>query len=67
MEQNTGRFAFSDQNGNYSVSVLDSGNFTVSPQTVNWYNSVPSSQSVSFSGIQQTDSLNDFAFQPKHF
>jgi hypothetical protein len=64
MEQNTGRFAFSDQNGNYSVSVLDSGNFTVSPQTVNWYNSVPSSQSVSFSGIQLTDSINDFAFQP---
>ncbi|MBL0096099.1 MAG: hypothetical protein IPP46_06025 [Bacteroidetes bacterium] len=29
-EQNTGRFTFSDQNGNYSVLVLDSGNFIVS-------------------------------------
>jgi hypothetical protein len=29
---------FSDQSGNYSVLVIDSGNFTVSPQSVIWYN-----------------------------
>jgi hypothetical protein len=40
-EQNTGRFTFTDQNGNYSLVVLDSGNFTVSPQSVNWYNPAP--------------------------
>jgi hypothetical protein len=40
-EQNTGRFTFSNQDGNYIVSVLDTGNFTVSPQSVNWYNPVP--------------------------
>ncbi len=64
-EQNTGRFAFSEQNGNYSVSVLDSGNYLVTPQPLNWWNPVPSSQSATFSGIQLTDSLNDFAYQPQ--
>ena len=64
-EQSTGRFTFTDQNGHYSVSVLDTGNFTVSPQSVNWYSSAPISQTSTFTGIQQTDSLNDFAFQPQ--
>ncbi|MBK9402341.1 MAG: T9SS type A sorting domain-containing protein [Bacteroidetes bacterium] len=64
-EQSTGRFAFSEQNGNYSVSVLYSGNYLVTPQPLNWWNPVPISQSATFSGIQQNDSLNDFAFQPQ--
>ena len=64
-EQNTGRFTFSNQDGNYIVSVLDTGNFTVSPQSVNWYNPVPPTQSAAFNAIHQTDSLNDFAFQPQ--
>ncbi len=64
-EQNTGYFTFTEQNGSYSVSVLDSGNFTVSPQVLNWYNSVPSTHDAAFTGILQTDSLNDFAFQPQ--
>jgi hypothetical protein len=64
-EQNTGRFSFSEQNGHYSVSVLDTGNFIVSTQSVNWFSSFPSTQSAAFTGIQQTDSLNDFAFQPQ--
>ncbi|MBK9320619.1 MAG: hypothetical protein IPM91_18715, partial [Bacteroidetes bacterium] len=64
-ELNTGRFVFTDQNGNYNLSVLDSGNFTISPQTVNWFSPAPSTQAVSFTGISQTDSLNDFAFQPQ--
>ncbi|MBK9399659.1 MAG: T9SS type A sorting domain-containing protein [Bacteroidetes bacterium] len=63
-EQNTGRFTFSDQSGNYSVLVIDSGNFTVSPQSVIWYNTSPISQTATFTGIHQTDSLNDFAYQP---
>ncbi|MFN0189705.1 MAG: hypothetical protein ACKVQV_13470, partial [Bacteroidia bacterium] len=65
IDQNTGRFAFSMQNGNYSLSVLDTGNFTVSPQTMNWFTPSPISQSAIFTGIHQTDSLNDFAFQPQ--
>jgi hypothetical protein len=61
---NTGRFTFTDQNGNYSVVVLDSGNFTVSPQSLNGIillliTPQPSPE------INQTDSLNDFAFQPQ--
>ncbi len=64
-EQSTGRFTFTDQNGNYILSVLDTGNYTVSPQTINWYNPSPISQSATFTTIHQTDSLNDFAFQPQ--
>jgi len=64
-EQNTGRFVFTDQNGNYSVSILDTGNYTVTPQTVNWFSPAPLSHAASFTGINQTDSLNDFAFQPQ--
>ncbi len=64
-EQITGRFTYTDQNGNYILSVLDTGNYIVSPQSINWYNPSPISQSSTFTGINQTDSLNDFAFQPQ--
>ncbi|HKR06809.1 MAG TPA: T9SS type A sorting domain-containing protein, partial [Bacteroidia bacterium] len=63
-EINTGQFNFSNQNGDYLVSVLDSGNFTVFPASINYYTPVPATRNVNFSGIQQTDSLNDFGFQP---
>ena len=65
IEQNTGRFAFTDQNGNYILSVLDTGNFTVSPQLVNWFSTSPISHTATFTTIHQTDSLNDFVFQPQ--
>ncbi|MBK7887443.1 MAG: T9SS type A sorting domain-containing protein [Bacteroidetes bacterium] len=64
-EQTSGRFTFTDQDGNYILSVLDSGNFTVSPQSINWYNPSPVSHPVTFTAINQTDSLNDFAYQPQ--
>ncbi|MBK8875498.1 MAG: T9SS type A sorting domain-containing protein [Bacteroidetes bacterium] len=64
VENNTSRFGFSEQNGNYNVSVLNPGTFTVAPNLFNYYNAVPATHSASFTGIQQTDSLNDFAFQP---
>ncbi|HKR06808.1 MAG TPA: T9SS type A sorting domain-containing protein [Bacteroidia bacterium] len=63
-EINTGRFGFSQNTGVYYVNVLDSGNFIISPDALNYYNLIPPNHSVYFSGIQQTDSLNDFAFQP---
>jgi hypothetical protein len=63
-DQTSGRFTFSDQNGNYILSVLDTGNFTVSPQSVNWFNPSPVSHTSTFVGTHQTDSLNNFAFQP---
>ncbi len=65
IEQNTGRFTFSDQNGNYSLSVLDTGNFTVLLQSINLFSPLPSTQSATFTAINQTDSLNDFAIQPQ--
>ncbi len=66
VEQSTGRFTFSDQIGNYRLSVLESGNFSVSPQAVSWFTPVPNSHPAIFTSIQQTDSLNDFAFQPQN-
>jgi type IX secretion system substrate protein len=64
-EVNTGRFAITDYNGFYSLSVLDSGNFQVeTTTTISYFNSNPLSYLLNFSSILQTDSLNDFAFQP---
>jgi hypothetical protein len=63
-ESVTGRFSFSGQNGFYNISVLDSGNYSVSPAFINFYNQNPLMHTAYFPGIQLTDSLNDFAFQP---
>jgi hypothetical protein len=63
-ETGTGRMAFTNQNGNYELSVLDSGTYTVMPPYVNYYNAAPLAHTLNFSSIQQIDSLNDFAFQP---
>jgi hypothetical protein len=63
-EINTGRLGFSQNGGIYNINVLDSGNFTVSPSSINYYNSVPATHNAYFLGIHQIDSLNDFAFQP---
>ncbi|MBK9402340.1 MAG: hypothetical protein IPN36_16300, partial [Bacteroidetes bacterium] len=62
-EQGSNSVCFSDQNGNYSLFVLDTGNFIASPPSINWYNPAPVSHTATFTGIHQTDSLNDFAFQ----
>jgi len=63
-ELTTGDFTFSGQDGDYSLAVTDSGNFSVIPSAINFYNPVPLTHTAYFSAIQQTDSLNDFAFQP---
>ena len=63
-ETSTGRFAFSNQQGDYSVAVLDTGNYNVSTQPITWYNTLPVIHSATFSGLHQKDSLKDFAFQP---
>ncbi|MBK9399595.1 MAG: T9SS type A sorting domain-containing protein [Bacteroidetes bacterium] len=62
---NSGRIGFSGNNGKYYVPVLDSGQFQVSPSTnYTFYLPTPIVHSAIFSGINQVDSLNDFAFQP---
>lgn len=64
-EQTTGRFSFSQLNGQYVILVKDSGNFDVNPVAVHNYFANPATHNAYFSGIQQTDSLNDFALQPQ--
>jgi Secretion system C-terminal sorting domain/Domain of unknown function DUF11 len=63
-EQGTGRFSFSQTNGQYNVSILDTGNYSISTSSVPWYNPNPSNHTATFTGINQIDSLNDFAYQP---
>ncbi|MEO8148734.1 MAG: T9SS type A sorting domain-containing protein [Bacteroidia bacterium] len=62
-ESNTNKIAFSEQNGDYSLAVFDSGSFTVTSQ-ITYYIGTPVSHNSSFTALHQTDSLNDFAFQP---
>ncbi|MEO8150724.1 MAG: T9SS type A sorting domain-containing protein [Bacteroidia bacterium] len=64
LEQSTGRITFTRQNGNYLFALPDTGNFTVQPDTFNYFISTPPDYNVYFNSFQQTDSLNDFAFQP---
>jgi hypothetical protein len=64
VEQNTGRFSFSNQDGKYSTVVLDTGNYVVSTMPINWHYASPASHNASFTNMLETDSLNDFAFQP---
>ncbi|MBK6640835.1 MAG: T9SS type A sorting domain-containing protein [Bacteroidetes bacterium] len=63
-ESTTGEFGFSQQNGTYYVPVIGPGNYSVTPDLINYYTAVPASHNAIFTGIQQTDSLNDFALQP---
>ncbi len=63
-ETNSGHFAFTDEYGQYSLYVSDSGNYNVTPFNILSYHiQNPLSHNISFNGINKTDSLNDFAFQ----
>jgi hypothetical protein len=62
-EVNSDRFSFTQNEGLFYLSVLDTGNFSVSPSAFNYYNPVPANHTAYFSAMQQTDSSNDFAFQ----
>jgi hypothetical protein len=63
-EQITGRMAYSKIDGSYRVSVLDTGNFTVTSGALSYYTPAPSSHSAYFPAMNLIDSLNDFAYQP---
>ncbi len=63
-ELTTGNSAFTQTTGNYAIAVFDSGTYTVNPPAISYYTPTPASHSVIFSGILQTDTSNNFAFQP---
>lgn len=63
-ETTTGRYSFSDPEGVYEVSVLDTGDFEVTTASANYFNTQPPYYNISFAGNNETDTLNDFAFQP---
>ncbi len=56
--------SWTNANAHYNLVVLDSGNVSVEPSTLPYYTAVPATHTAYFNGFQQTDSLNDFAFQP---
>lgn len=63
-EQSTGRFAYSDKFGNYTIMVRDIGNYNTSTPSLLLYTPFPTVNVSFFNSILQVDSLNDFAFQP---
>ena len=63
-ETQTGRTTYCDQFGNYLLQVLNAGNFSVVPPTLNYYAPVPSVRNVTFANVHLTDTANDFAYQP---
>lgn len=62
-ETNTGRIAFSRIDGSYELTVLDSGNFSVTTDSSGYFQPNPLLHAVNFSAINLVDSFNDFAFQ----
>lgn len=59
----SGNIAFTNDDGEYSLYVLDTGNFVVTTDSVGYYSPFPASHNIYFSSINTADSLNDFAFQ----
>ncbi|HMT30941.1 MAG TPA: T9SS type A sorting domain-containing protein, partial [Bacteroidia bacterium] len=50
--------------GKFHQYLTDSGNYSHTPDPINYYNIIPGSHTSNFSGFNQIDSLNDFAVQP---
>ncbi|MBK9399598.1 MAG: hypothetical protein IPN36_01715 [Bacteroidetes bacterium] len=64
-ESTTGRFSFTNAYGNYSLAIFDTGQYLISPSAnIPYYNPNPLVHTASFTGLLQSDSLNDFAYQP---
>lgn len=65
IENSSGRITFSQQDGNYKISVIDTGLHSITtPPAFSLYNPIPGTNSSYFTGFYAIDSLNDFAFQP---
>lgn len=63
-ENNTLRFALSNNIGLYNVSVIDTGSFSIYADALLHYSAQPNQYTINFSSMLQVDSLNHFAFQP---
>jgi hypothetical protein len=64
IETNSGKLAFTDRSGNYRLDVTGQGNFTVKSDTLSYFNSVPLSHNMTFTGVDEIDSLNNFICVP---
>ena len=64
IESNTGRRTYSRGEGDYFLTSIKSGNFTASAALLPNFTAMPAQHITYFSGFQQVDSLNDFAYQP---
>lgn len=62
-DTNTNRFAFSQADGTYRIAVSDTGTYTVAQQNSFYLSSTPPFHNVTFTGMDQIDSVNDFATQ----
>lgn len=63
-ESSTGRICFTDVNGNYNLTVTDTGTLNIVTDSIQYYAAQPASYSVNFPAFALVDSLNDFAFAP---
>lgn len=67
-ETSSNRIAFSQADGTYNLPVQDTGTYIVSQvQNPYYLSSFPGSHNISFTGLNQIDSLNDFAIQQTIF
>lgn len=63
-ETGSNRSSISNSMGNYRVDLPFDGNAIIKSDSLNYYNCIPSLYSKTFTGFNNIDSLNDFAFQP---
>jgi len=62
-ETTTGEYTFTRADGSYDLYVFTTGTFTVTTGAYGVYTPVPAARSVTFAGINQSATGNDFAFQ----
>lgn len=56
--------AWTDTQGNFEVQAFDPGTFVLETEQLLHFEALPSTHTVVFTGLNEIDSLNDFAFQP---
>jgi hypothetical protein len=65
LETTTNTLSSMSYDGKYIIAIDDTGTFTAKPYNIlPYFSAVPASHDAVFTGILQTDSLNNFAWQP---